>query len=323
MIARFAPAFVVAILLCITAFVTAQARPDRAVEPEVQPEITVDVAQPSVSPPLRDLANAPPTTKPMPENRPPENKAIHEFIIKEVKEGHLPAELIRPAEFEDMALAAQFPARRFYLLGIPMYPVAREVPPPLASRNIFALDKENNVTHITDVAGLKALFIVELPARKTDAELKQAAAAWLLLSQELANDGMYRFSISDEDTKIAAKDAGKIVTGLAKVTAGARGGGGITAQLTFDKGGKLTDVSETHELNPGIRPICQGTKLLDADPVVRGMAERDLLVMGPACKFYLADQWRKADAKLRVEIERVWGQIVSEAGLRPENNPLP
>jgi hypothetical protein len=45
------------------------------------------------------------------------------------------------------------------------------------------------------------------------------------------------------------------------------------ATLTFDGGGKLARVAEGGKLRPGPRPICQATKLLDPDPLVRRMAE--------------------------------------------------
>src|SRR2546430_9082269 len=48
--------------------------------------------------------------------------------------------------------------------------------------------------------------------------------------------------------------------------------------------------SETANIKKGIRPICQATKLLDPDPVVRGMAEQAILVMGKAAKEYRSEE---------------------------------
>jgi predicted acylesterase/phospholipase RssA len=45
-------------------------------------------------------------------------------------------------------------------------------------------------------------------------------------------------------------------------------------------GGKLTKAEEKSTLKAGVRPICQPTKLLDTDPLVRRIVEKDLLVMG-------------------------------------------
>jgi hypothetical protein len=38
--------------------------------------------------------------------------------------------------------------------------------------------------------------------------------------------------------------------------------------------GTLVNVLEKSALRPGVRPICQATKLLDRDPIVRRMANR-------------------------------------------------
>lgn len=71
-------------------------------------------------------------------------------------------------------------------------------------------------------------------------------------------------------------------------------------------------IYEKSALRPGVRPICQATKLLDRDPIVRRMAEQDILVMGCTAKPYL-DQVRAASRpKLRQAIERIWQRIVNE-----------
>jgi hypothetical protein len=52
--------------------------------------------------------------------------------------------------------------------------------------------------------------------------------------------------------------------------------------------------------------------LLDADPIVRRMAEQDLLIMGSAAKSYLDEQRAKASPELRRAIDRLWQRIVDE-----------
>ena len=61
-----------------------------------------------------------------------------------------------------------------------------------------------------------------------------------------------------------------------------------------------------------MRPICQATKLLDADPLVRRMAERDLLVMGSVAQDYLIQQRLKATPELQREMDQIWERIVEE-----------
>jgi hypothetical protein len=86
------------------------------------------------------------------------------------------------------------------------------------------------------------------------------------------------------------------------------GNGELKAELTI-KEGKLAGVSEKAAIRPGPRPICQATKLLDADPIVRRIAEQDLLIMGLLARDYLMEQREKATPELRRAIDRVWAQI--------------
>ena len=87
------------------------------------------------------------------------------------------------------------------------------------------------------------------------------------------------------------------------------GNGELTAALEYGKDGKLAKVVETAKIRPGPRPICQATKLLDADPIVRRMAEQDLLIMGLFARDYLMEQRELATPELRAAIDRVWQQI--------------
>ena len=92
----------------------------------------------------------------------------------------------------------------------------------------------------------------------------------------------------------------------------AGGNGEITAKLTFDPNGKFQSAEEKVNLKPGPRPICQATKLLDGDAIVRRMAERDLLIMGRAAKPYLDEQRAKASPELQRAIDAIWRQIQDE-----------
>ena len=74
----------------------------------------------------------------------------------------------------------------------------------------------------------------------------------------------------------------------------------------------LVNVSQTAHLKAGLRPICQATKLLDADPIVRRMAEQDLLILGRTAQEYLAVQRAKASPELQQAIDQIWQRIVDE-----------
>jgi hypothetical protein len=82
--------------------------------------------------------------------------------------------------------------------------------------------------------------------------------------------------------------------------------------LTFGADGQLTGASYESKLRPGPRPICQATKLLDPDPIVRRMAEADLLYMGLAAREYLLDRRALAGPQLRRAIDRLWQRIEQE-----------
>ena len=61
-----------------------------------------------------------------------------------------------------------------------------------------------------------------------------------------------------------------------------------------------------------MRPICQATKLLDPDPVVRRMAEDAILLMGKPAKEYLDGQRARATPALREAMDRIWQRILIE-----------
>src|SRR5262249_51023607 len=147
-------------------------------------------------------------------------------------------------------------------------------------------------------------------AAKTDDQLKDAARAWVSLAQQFHQDGFYTFVLADEATKVSKSKMGKLATAKVKVMKG--GNGVIDARLFFTEAGKFTNVSQDDKVTPGPRPICQATKLLDKDPVVREMAEEALLLMGRAAKPYLDEQRAKARPELRRAIDRVWKRICDQ-----------
>ncbi|HEV3262315.1 MAG TPA: hypothetical protein VG013_36020, partial [Gemmataceae bacterium] len=210
----------------------------------------------------------------------------------------------------DPALTRLFPSDLFLTAIYPQYPIARRTPAPLKAQNLFAVPKEGKVRHLTDAKGLEKYFRSALAPVKDDDTAKDATLAWLRLSQELKQDGFYKFSIPKESLATSTKDRRTEASGKAVVTGG--GKGELTASLKFDDGGRLVHVAEANQIKAGIRPICQATKLLDADPVVRRMAEKDILVMGRAAKGYLNEQRAKASPELRLAIDRVWRRILDE-----------
>jgi hypothetical protein len=51
---------------------------------------------------------------------------------------------------------------------------------------------------------------------------------------------------------------------------------------------------------------------LDADPVVRRMAEQDILVMGKSAKDYLDEQRTKAKPDLKAAIDSIWRRVLDD-----------
>jgi hypothetical protein len=139
-------------------------------------------------------------------------------------------------------------------------------------------------------------------------QAEDAARTWLRLSGELKQDLFYQFSAAE--VLFERREDSARVKGRTTVDAG--GKGWIEVVLTLGAAGSFLEAVERSALQQGIRPICQATKLLDPDPVVRRMAEQDLLVMGRAAKPYLDQVRANAGPKLRQAIDRLWQRILVE-----------
>ena len=187
-----------------------------------------------------------------------------------------------------------------------IYPLARQVPDGLNTSSLFAVNKDGKVEFLKDAKSLQKFFRAH-EAKITDEDgAKTLLAAWLTLTQEFHQDGFFKFDVLSKEFAVTGKGELK-ATGRAVVMAG--GNGQLSADLVIDKDGKLAKVDEKAEIRRGPRPICQATKLLDADPIVRRIAEQDLLIMGLAARDYLLEQRDRAAPRLRLEIDRLWRQI--------------
>jgi hypothetical protein len=212
----------------------------------------------------------------------------------------------------DEAVARALPGRVVYAVVFPQYPVARLAPEPLKLQNVFVVDADGKVEQITDAKGLEKSLRGTLAPVKDDGAAKDAAQAWLRLSEELHQDKFFQFSIPEKDLAVEKEKDGRKATGKAVVEPKGGNQGQIEVTLLFDADGKLVKADEKAELKAGIRPICQATKLLDADPIVRRMAEQDILVMGRVAKPYLDEQRAKAAPELQKAIDRIWQRILDE-----------
>jgi hypothetical protein len=205
---------------------------------------------------------------------------------------------------KDDAVVSALP--RYYLFSVlfRQFPVGRVPPKGLRPSNLFAVDADGKITTLTDAQELEKFFQVHLAAAKEETAMKTALRAWLRLSQQFHQDGFYTFGLMDDAIKVEGKTARGTVVAM-------KGGSGtLGASLTFDDDGKLAKVREEAKLRPGPRPICQATKLLDQDALVRRIAEQDLLIMGTAAREYLDEQRAKASPELGRAIERIWQRIL-------------
>ena len=223
------------------------------------------------------------------------------------------AERGRVVPIREGSLGRVFPGYLFYVLRFRQYPVALNPPASLRGNNLLIVRPDDSVALLADPEALEGFFRSTLSAVTTAARATEGAKAWLRLVEELNQDGFLQFAVPEESITVArVASGGQRVTGEAVVIPKGGNQGRIRAVLVFDSSGRLVSASEAAQIKRGIRPICQATKLLDPDRIVRGMAEQAILVMGRAAKEYLADQRERASPELRDAIDRIWHKIVSE-----------
>lgn len=205
-----------------------------------------------------------------------------------------------------------FPGRLFYAVRFPQWPVAVAPLPPLAANNLFVFENAKPLQLLTGSQQLQQYFSQAAAKRSGEDAAKHVLAAWLILYAELAQDGLFQFAAPNIES--VAKTASNTVEAKGRISVEPRSGdsGEIRARIIVDANGKLLSAHTEHSLQAGIRPICQATKLLDPDPLVRRMAERDLLVMGRSARDYLFRQRSQAAPELRARIDRLWRQILEE-----------
>ena len=211
------------------------------------------------------------------------------------------------APVTDDYVARTFPGTTFFAVWFRQYPVVVDPMGGLAAANVFYVQGED-VNYLTGPDQLEEFFFEELGPVANPDETADAGRTWLRLSEEFSQDGFYAFGAPK--VEVTPTRSGGYVAGQVTVTEG--GKGSLRMRMVFDPLGQLLHTEESRQIRPGVRPICQATKLLDADPLVRRMAEQDLLVMGKAAKHYLDFQRTRARPELRQAIDRVWKRIVDE-----------
>ncbi len=235
-------------------------------------------------------------------------KAVTQDLEKHKAQGYVMQQV------QDAATARCFPKYTFFGVFFRQYPVARLTPEGMSSANLYAVNDAGKALlireEIKEAPKLQEFFLKHLAPIANDGAAKDAARAYVRLSEELHQDGFYKFVLQEDSTKVEVDKDGKKAVARAVVMAG--GNGEITASLSFDQAGNLRTVAENVNLRQGPRPICQATKLLDGDPIVRRMAEQDLRIMGQAARYYLDEQRARANPELRRAIDRIWESIIKD-----------
>src|SRR5437867_5428330 len=195
-------------------------------------------------------------------------KADDQQLVEDYLTNHgIGGAVVRP--ITDDYVSRTFPNFSFFGVIFRQYPVAVLCPQMqnLKCSNVFFV-KDGQVDFVATIPGLKFFFAAELDPVPSEQAAIDAASSWLRFSEELKQDLFYAFSapqISYEPRQDIT-----LVRGDAVVIAG--GKGHIDMLMTLGSAGSFLQVYERSALRPGVRPICQATKLLDRDPIVGRMA---------------------------------------------------
>jgi hypothetical protein len=214
--------------------------------------------------------------------------------------------VVRPVT--DDFVGRTLPNFSFFGVIFRQYPVAVQCPPTtdLKCANLFFV-QNSQVDFVSTIDDLRFFFAANLAPAPTQDMATDVASTWLRFSEELKQDLFYTFS----PASVSYVPRADLTWLRAHASVVAGGDGNTDVLMTLGTSGSLVNILEKSALRPGIRPICQAPKLLDPDPIVRRMAEQDLLVMGRAAKPYLDQIRAAARPKLQQAIDRIWQRILT------------
>jgi len=236
-------------------------------------------------------------------------KADDQQLVQDYLQNHgITGAVVRPVT--DDFVGRTFPNFSFFGVIFRQYPVAVQCPAAmgLECANLFVV-QNSQIDFLSTTEDLKFFFAANLGSLPTQDAATDAAGTWLRFSEELKQDLFYTFS----PPIISYTPRSDLILLRAQASVAAGGDGNIDTLMMLGAAGSFVNVLERSALRPGIRPVCQATKLLDRDPIVRRMAEQDLLVIGRAAKPYLNQIRATARPKLQQAIDRIWQRILTEA----------
>jgi len=219
---------------------------------------------------------------------------------------------VPPIEIKDKGLA-ELTKATFHSVHYREFPVQMMPPKPMATRSLFSVKPDGAVTLFTFRKDLEKSFLTYAKPLESSS-IKRLGIGYLKLSTVFSQDGMFQFVFDLKNLSIRSSRNEIVLQATAPVVEKSGDTGQLTATMTFKADQStgsylLVSISEKDTIKPGIRPICQCTLLLDQNPIVRKMAERDLLIMGLSAEPYIRKQLAQANPELRREIERVWQRI--------------
>jgi len=230
-----------------------------------------------------------------------------QLVVDYLQSRGISGAVVRPVT--DDFVGRTFPHFSFFGVVFRQYPVAVQCPQTtdLKCANLFFV-QNSQVDFVSTIEDLKFFFAMNQGPAPTQDAATDTANTWLRFSEELKQDLFYTFT-PPEVSYMPRTDL-TVVRAHASVAAG--GDGNIDVLIALGPAGSLVNILEKGAVRPGIRPVCQATKLLDPDPIVRRMAEQDILVMGHAAKPYLDQVRATAQPKLQLAIDRIWQRILNE-----------
>jgi hypothetical protein len=236
-------------------------------------------------------------------------KADDQQLVQDYLQNHgITGAVVKPVT--DDFVGRTFPNFGFFGVIFRQYPIAVQCPSAMGLKcaNLFVV-QNSQVDFLSTIEDLKFFFAANLDSLPTKDAASDAARTWLRFSEELKQDLFYTFS----PPVISYTPRSDLILLRAQVSVATGGDGNIDVLMMLGAAGSFVNVLEKSALRPGIRPVCQATKLLDRDPIVRRMAEQDLLVMGRVAKPYLDQIRATAHPKLQQAIDRIWQRILNEA----------
>jgi hypothetical protein len=203
-----------------------------------------------------------------------------------------------------------FPDHIFVAVHYPEWPIARKPAEAPGHRLLFVVSKDGKATILSDSKKLEEFFKSTLGTKLNQ---DKTVRSWLRLRMEFVQDKFYKFNFPEKTEVTGAGSSLTLVTGVVEVVPEAGNKGNFKAVVRFDKNDGFGGITkEEDNVMRGMRPRCQATLLLHEDPLIRAIAEQDLLVLGQYAREYLMEQRAKASEELRREIDRIWAQIVAE-----------